>query len=524
MSPEALRRRLAHGNVYAADKVDAALGNYFRAGNLSALRELALLWVADRVDDALADYRERHGITATWETRERVVVALSGAPGGARLVRRAARIAQRAKGDLIGVHVDRRQRTLRRRRTRRRDGDRRATAPARGARRHLPPRHRQRRRRGARRGRPLGERHPDRARRQRPLVVAPAGQRLGRSTGSCGGRGRSTCTSSRTGPTRTAAPLATSGSDGSRPSSRCSRRCRRAARRGDGRSPSSACPVWPCCSPTPATRSRCRRCCSPTSCWRWWWPSSVGCSPPRSPWSAGSLIANYWFTPPYYRLTIQPGENLISLVVYVVAAGMVAVLVDRVGRSRLRGRPGAGRGRGAGRARRVDGRSGVARRHARQGARHLRLPVGCPPRRPRRRLARAGRVRLGATARPRARRRHPRPRRRDHPRPRRRRAVGGRRAGAQRVRRPGGRRRRVATSPRRGRQGHRAGGGQRPARGAAAGGVARPAHPAGVDQGVDLQPAPARHRLAARRRSRSSRRRSRARPTASPTSSATCST
>src|SRR4029079_19193854 len=105
MAPEALRRRLAHGNVYAADKIDAALGNYFRAGNLSALRELALLWVADRVDDALADYRVRHGITATWEARERVVVAVSGAPAGARLVRRAARIAQRAKGDLIGVHV-----------------------------------------------------------------------------------------------------------------------------------------------------------------------------------------------------------------------------------------------------------------------------------------------------------------------------------------------------------------------------------------------------------------------------------
>src|SRR5690348_4541005 len=53
MSAEALRRRLAHGNVYAPEKVDAALSNYFRAGNLTALRELALLWVADRVDDAL---------------------------------------------------------------------------------------------------------------------------------------------------------------------------------------------------------------------------------------------------------------------------------------------------------------------------------------------------------------------------------------------------------------------------------------------------------------------------------------
>ena len=105
MSPEALRRRMAHGNIYDADKVDAALGNYFRAGNLSALRELALLWVADRVDDSLAEYRERHGITKPWETRERVVVALVRRAGGARLVRRAARIAQRAKGELIGVHV-----------------------------------------------------------------------------------------------------------------------------------------------------------------------------------------------------------------------------------------------------------------------------------------------------------------------------------------------------------------------------------------------------------------------------------
>ena len=105
MAPEALRRRLAHGNVYGPDKIDAALGNYFRAGNLSALRELALLWVADRVDDALQDYRERHGISRPWETRERIVVALSGAPDTDHLVRRAARIAQRAKGDLIGVHV-----------------------------------------------------------------------------------------------------------------------------------------------------------------------------------------------------------------------------------------------------------------------------------------------------------------------------------------------------------------------------------------------------------------------------------
>ncbi|TDD24458.1 sensor histidine kinase [Nonomuraea diastatica] len=106
MSPEALRRRMAHGNVYAAEKVDAALSNYFRVGNLTALRELALLWVAGKVDDQLDRYRADHGIAGTWETRERVVVALTGGPEGETLVRRAARIAARTKGaDLLAVHI-----------------------------------------------------------------------------------------------------------------------------------------------------------------------------------------------------------------------------------------------------------------------------------------------------------------------------------------------------------------------------------------------------------------------------------
>ncbi len=105
ITPEALRRRMVHGNIYAPDKIDASLANYFRAGNLGALRELALLWVADKVDVGLEEYRERHGITKPWETRERVVVAVTGAPGTEALIRRAARIAQRAHGELLGVHV-----------------------------------------------------------------------------------------------------------------------------------------------------------------------------------------------------------------------------------------------------------------------------------------------------------------------------------------------------------------------------------------------------------------------------------
>jgi two-component system sensor histidine kinase KdpD len=105
ITPEALRRRMAHGNIYAPERIDAALGNYFRPGNLGALRELALLWVAGQVEDKLSDYLDDHGITQVWETRERVVVGITGAPAGDRLIRRAARMAGRVGGDLIGVHV-----------------------------------------------------------------------------------------------------------------------------------------------------------------------------------------------------------------------------------------------------------------------------------------------------------------------------------------------------------------------------------------------------------------------------------
>jgi two-component system sensor histidine kinase KdpD len=106
MTPEALRRRMAHGNIYKAEKIDAALTNYFRIGNLSALRELALLWLADKVDEGLQRYREAHDIHATWEARERVVVALTGGPEGETLIRRGARIAARSSGgDLLAVHV-----------------------------------------------------------------------------------------------------------------------------------------------------------------------------------------------------------------------------------------------------------------------------------------------------------------------------------------------------------------------------------------------------------------------------------
>jgi len=106
LAPQSLRDRLAEGHVYPANRIDAALSNYFRLGNLTALRELALLWLADEVDTALKAYREEKGIDSKWEARERVVVALTGGPEGETLIRRGARIAARsAGGQLIAVHI-----------------------------------------------------------------------------------------------------------------------------------------------------------------------------------------------------------------------------------------------------------------------------------------------------------------------------------------------------------------------------------------------------------------------------------
>ncbi|MFZ4519400.1 MAG: DUF4118 domain-containing protein, partial [Microthrixaceae bacterium] len=104
MTPEALRRRLAHGNIYPAEEIDAARAEYFRPDRLAALRELALLWVADRVEDQLR-VDGPAGSGPAWETRERVVVAVTGAPGSDAAVRRAARLAGRVGGQLLGVRV-----------------------------------------------------------------------------------------------------------------------------------------------------------------------------------------------------------------------------------------------------------------------------------------------------------------------------------------------------------------------------------------------------------------------------------
>lgn len=106
ISPAALRARLMDGRIYAAEKVDAAMSNYFRLGNLTALRELALLWLADRVDEGLEKYRDEKGIRATWAARDRILVAVTGGPESTTLIRRGLRIAGRVAGrELHVVHV-----------------------------------------------------------------------------------------------------------------------------------------------------------------------------------------------------------------------------------------------------------------------------------------------------------------------------------------------------------------------------------------------------------------------------------
>ncbi|HKS52159.1 MAG TPA: DUF4118 domain-containing protein [Pseudonocardiaceae bacterium] len=105
ITPEALRRRMAHGNIYRPEAIDAALANYFRPAILTALRELALLWLANQVDVALHRYRSEQDGTDGWEIRERLVVAITGGPESETLLRRARRIAARIGAELLVLHI-----------------------------------------------------------------------------------------------------------------------------------------------------------------------------------------------------------------------------------------------------------------------------------------------------------------------------------------------------------------------------------------------------------------------------------
>ena len=107
-SPEQLRRRMLHGNIYPDEQAPQALTHFFRTDNLIALRELALRFLADQTDEELLAYlrqQEEEEAATVWETAERIMVAITAEPGNDGLLRRAARIAARTKADLDAVHV-----------------------------------------------------------------------------------------------------------------------------------------------------------------------------------------------------------------------------------------------------------------------------------------------------------------------------------------------------------------------------------------------------------------------------------
>jgi two-component system, OmpR family, sensor histidine kinase KdpD len=107
LTPEALQNRMKRGDVYSTDKVERSLQNFFRRGNLIALRELALRQVAEQVDRSLESYMEAQDIRKNWGVRERMAVCISANPAGQYLVARAARMARRMDAELYVVHVDR---------------------------------------------------------------------------------------------------------------------------------------------------------------------------------------------------------------------------------------------------------------------------------------------------------------------------------------------------------------------------------------------------------------------------------
>jgi len=104
-SPEQLRRRMLHGNIYPPEKIPAALSSFFRQQNLVALRELALRFVADETEDELLEFLIARHPDIVWDTAERIMVAVTGSSGTDVVLRRAARIALRVHADLQIVHV-----------------------------------------------------------------------------------------------------------------------------------------------------------------------------------------------------------------------------------------------------------------------------------------------------------------------------------------------------------------------------------------------------------------------------------
>ncbi|MFL5587054.1 MAG: universal stress protein, partial [Ktedonobacteraceae bacterium] len=106
ISPHALRQRMKHGNIYPSERIDAALNNFFREGNLTALRELALRRTAEKTEAQLEQYMTEHGIHKTWPASERVLVGFDARPHSRQVIRDAWRLAHGLDADLIALHIE----------------------------------------------------------------------------------------------------------------------------------------------------------------------------------------------------------------------------------------------------------------------------------------------------------------------------------------------------------------------------------------------------------------------------------
>lgn len=105
LTPDALQNRLKRGKIYETSKIQQALKNFFRKGNLGALREIALRQTAEEVDEQLAEYMKKEGIKDNWTTVERIMVCISPSITAKKLIRRGARIASRYKCEWYVVTV-----------------------------------------------------------------------------------------------------------------------------------------------------------------------------------------------------------------------------------------------------------------------------------------------------------------------------------------------------------------------------------------------------------------------------------
>ncbi|WP_277269429.1 two-component system sensor histidine kinase KdpD, partial [Pantoea septica] len=106
LPPDDLRQRLKEGKVYVGDRAERAIENFFRKGNLFALRELALRRTADRVDDQMRAWRDQQGRDRVWHTRDAILLCIGDDSGSEKLVRTAARLAARLGSEWHAVYVE----------------------------------------------------------------------------------------------------------------------------------------------------------------------------------------------------------------------------------------------------------------------------------------------------------------------------------------------------------------------------------------------------------------------------------